>query len=71
MAIWDQFQTATVLKPNVGDINRTFCHADSYFNSLQVDTDGRLNRRQLENSKKIRAGKGCFPNLFFVQHILR
>jgi hypothetical protein len=43
--IWpsgDNYQSGTVLNPNVGDINRTSWDADSYFHSLQVGYDQRL-----------------------------
>ena len=43
--IWpsgDDYQSGTVLNPNVGDINRTSWDADSYFHSLQVGYDQRL-----------------------------
>jgi hypothetical protein len=38
----DNYQSGTVLNPNVGDINRTSYDADSYYHSLQVGYDQRL-----------------------------
>lgn len=43
--IWpsgNNYQSATVLNPNVGDINRTAYDADSYYHSLQAGYDHQL-----------------------------
>ena len=43
--IWpsgDDYQSGTVLNPNVGDINRSAYDADSYYHGLQVGYDQRL-----------------------------
>jgi Carboxypeptidase regulatory-like domain/TonB dependent receptor len=52
--IWpsgDDYQSGTVLNPNVGDINRTSYDADSYYHSLQVGFEQRLTHRlQLRGS---------------------